>query len=853
MSESKPASVVFTNGRLLAKNAHKTADNAKSAAEKAQELAYSAQKTADGKNRVFRGSDPATVPTSGLKEGDLYFTDNAVYTWTGSAWEKTVSDTTGAEIHAKVDEVMKENQKSVEELRADIVAKTSQIDADLSATTTDLSNVKTNLEETKNSLTTTVADLQKQTGQQSGSLSTANSKIEYNTKAIAEVKHTAEEISTTVSNLHAGDRNLARGVASSQDWFALQSFNNLTNYGCDLVNYSLDTLKAGDKVTFGITVKNEGITRGTMRFQQFGDVSQWTRDYGAIGQWDPAITDCVPNGTEKALTYTITITDGMLNGNGTYTISIRTDNVPASGKLSFKYAFVKKGTMATDWTPAPEDTDQAISKVSQTADTIRADLTNTQGDVSTLQQTANSLNAYVKESRGSSTLASILSMDPNSSSIAQVVNGQIAAAIGTYSDGTVRIDGKALHINAQTKIDDATIKSAMIESIEADQIKSGTLDASQIRVINLDANSITTGSLSAALYSVTDFTNYSVSATNPWDFNYTKSPHGNWFLNGETTADHVYNGPKDVYGNKLTPYMYVTSRGSADGTRFTVTVWKDNDPTQYQRVWNGSSWSDWVMLPNSQNIVSAINLSPDSVKISGKNIELNGDTTINGQLNLLPNTERRAIQFDKGYHNPWDWHDATVYAGGGGIQLKSTIERQRYSDGTSISGLANWSSPAITTLAPTYLKFTVYRSWNDFNSGKFTNQLCRTYIDAGRIETNDVRAHKVYCDIITSKIANTVSSRLSVKTDITPVSYDRALAAVMGTEMYDYRYVSDDSGQHYVSGIIDDVNPNPQYHMDAMLINKERTARIDANLVGYHHVVIQKLLERVADLEEKVK
>jgi hypothetical protein len=41
--------------------------------------------------------------------------------------------------------------------------------------------------------------------------------------------------------------------------------------------------------------------------------------------------------------------------------------------------------------------------------------------------------------------------------------------------------------------------------------------------------------------------------------------------------------------------------------------------------------------------------------------------------------------------------------------------------------------------------------------------------------------------------------------------------------------------------------------MDSMLINKERTARIDANLVGYHQVVIRKLLERVAALEEKVK
>ncbi|MBT8841172.1 hypothetical protein BTH95_03510, partial [Lactobacillus delbrueckii subsp. bulgaricus] len=131
MSESKSASVVFTNSSLLAKNAHNTADSAKSAAKKAQELAYSAQKTADGKNRVFRGSDPATVPTSGLKEGDLYFTDNAVYIWTGTAWEKTVSDTTGAEIHAKVEAAMQENKKAAEELKRDVAAKVKNLDDEI--------------------------------------------------------------------------------------------------------------------------------------------------------------------------------------------------------------------------------------------------------------------------------------------------------------------------------------------------------------------------------------------------------------------------------------------------------------------------------------------------------------------------------------------------------------------------------------------------------------------------------------------------------------------------------------------------------------------------------------------------
>ncbi|MCT2877613.1 hypothetical protein EFM17_08790, partial [Lactobacillus delbrueckii] len=361
-------------------------------------------------------------------------------------------------------------------------------------------------------------------------------------------------------------------------------------------------------------------------------------------------------------------------------------------------------------------------------------------DIAQLKITANGLNAYVKKSNGSQILSSILSMDPDNSMMAQLVNGKVVAAINLSKEGKVQIDGRHISLNSETYIPDATIKSAMIDSIDASKIKAGVLDASQITVRNLDANSITTGTLSAVVNDLSSFQTFIVSPDNTWNFDYTKSVHENWFLIGETTADHVYNGPKYDNQNKLTPYMYVTSRGSSDGKNFTVTVWKDNDPTQYQRVWSGSSnsWSNWVMLPNTQNLVSAINLSPDGVMISGKHIELDGDTTITGQLNLLPKDQRIVNQFGQGLHNPWFWRDAKVFAGTGGIQLQSTIASQEYDDGTSVGGLVEDSSAAITTLSPTYLKLTLYKSWGDFNNN-YSNQLCRTYIDAGRIESSDIR------------------------------------------------------------------------------------------------------------------
>lgn len=568
---------------------------------------------------------------------------------------------------------------------------------------------------------------------------------------------------------------------------------------------------------------------------------------------------------------------------------------------------LEEGTAATDWSSDAEEGD----------------------DVAAFKATAEGLDSYIRSSRGSQTLASLLSMDPDNSTIAQVVNGKPVAAINMSHEGNITIDGTKLHITAQTTIDDASIKSSKIESLSADKITTGTLDAAHVRVINLDANSITTGSLRAALYDASAFETYTVSPSNTWDFNFTKSTYANWFLKGETTADHVYNGPSYAPGKKLTPYMYVTSRGTADSSKITVTVWKDNDPTQYQRVWDGdsNSWSEWVMLPNSQNIVSTINLSKDGVKISGKNIELDGNTTVTGRLDLMQDKANRINQSDN-YHNNWNWNNAHIYFDNY-LQLTGENCNVHYTNtNTHLNGGRTFYS--ITTLTPGYLKFTTYQNKVNLTDENFDGQITRSYLDSGRLETPEIytdnfvitghhirvrdnkflmvsnkngtnfddygnvgfqvyggislgkqtigsptkdiyfqqgnvdgilaedysKAPKVllHCDHVASQASNTVVSRLSVKTDITPVTYDRALAAVEGTDMYDYRYISDDSGQHYVSGIIDDVSPDdPQYNMDDMLINKDRTARIDANLIGYHHVVIQKLLERVAALEAKVK
>ncbi|KZT88777.1 gp58-like family protein [Lactiplantibacillus plantarum] len=74
----------------------------------------------------------------------------------------------------------------------------------------------------------------------------------------------------------------------------------------------------------------------------------------------------------------------------------------------------------------------------------------------------------------------------------KVSKNGVVNAINVSTEGTA-IYGNKLHITAATYIDNATIKNAMIESINAEKITAGTIDANKIQVIHLNANNITAG------------------------------------------------------------------------------------------------------------------------------------------------------------------------------------------------------------------------------------------------------------------------------------------------------------------------------------------------------------------------
>lgn len=374
------------------------------------------------------------------------------------------------------------------------------------------------------------------------------------------------------------------------------------------------------------------------------------------------------------------------------------------------------------------------------------------------QNSADSLKYYVKESRGSKMLESILSMDPTSSTIAQVVNGQIVAAINANSNGSVKIDGKNIELNGNTRV------------------------VGGFNLIPPDSTA-------------QDQRNLNVYRPFRWQNGSIKMENGVI----QTTATNVtaeFPSYGDILNNK-----YVIGTIAPMYIKYTL--------------WDSPSMSK----QHARTYISA-----DEIETPMLAVSTTGSPVQQGEPGAL-------------YVGNFEFIGSKIKAQNSVYVTNKTGDNF---DGNGNVGFQVWGGIGLG-------QKTIYTPSNDLyiQQGNVGPALGQSYTSAIKVD--------VHCNRVISQVANTVSSRLSLKTDITKVTYDRALAAVEGTDMYDYRYVADDSGQHYVSGIIDDINPDPQYHMDGMLINKERTARIDANLVGYHHVVIQHLLDRVAALEEKAK
>lgn len=197
---------------------------------------------------------------------------------------------------------------------------------------------------------------------------------------------------TDFNSLYIGGRNLALTTSNAYS-SGYSNFSGIQNTCVFTANVLTDGLNVGDTITVRILYKYTNIVPTAGQTALVWLQGQGNVTGGLSGAFPGSSSIAISGSGEYEFLYTATINSDHLK-NSYWDTMFRHDYVQ-SGTVQWKMYKVEKGNRHSEWSPAPEDTSTAITKVEQTATSIRADLKNTQGDVSSLQATASGLQTNV--------------------------------------------------------------------------------------------------------------------------------------------------------------------------------------------------------------------------------------------------------------------------------------------------------------------------------------------------------------------------------------------------------------------------------------------------------------------------
>lgn len=275
------------------------------------------------------------------------------------------------------------------------------------------------------------------------------------------------DIDKSISNIKLGGRNLALET-NPQSYSGFAGRINDCQMGYSIL---LNTLEVGDSVTVSYVfsykdlIPVEGRNDFGIWLQGCGNVTEWgSGGFNGGDRLTSRINFGVGKKGEFRVEYTFKITSDMKK-NKSWFSNFRMDFIK-SGEVGVKFFKVEKGTKASDYTPAPEDTDK---KIQDNIQIITEKITNVE---SSFTQKANSINAVVNS------VQSILNTKADGSTVSNMQSQLASLNIG--------LDGVKTEVAKKT--DKGSIISAINQS--AEEIK---IDASKIQINGITTFSDDTG------------------------------------------------------------------------------------------------------------------------------------------------------------------------------------------------------------------------------------------------------------------------------------------------------------------------------------------------------------------------
>ena len=204
------------------------------------------------------------------------------------------------------------------------------------------------------------------------------------------------DITTEIKKIGVGGRNLAQG--QSKEW---QSFKPATG-----VNQCHSFLKSGTVAAID-TSASAGLSATCvveLKWENCASQSGQTMKVWAQGSQDGTWTcsnpfcnglfNFAPSASGQQIFKTTAVWDGKAHR---YDIGMRCDYSDGNGIFYWRCLKAELGTIATDWTPAPEDVQSGIDTAQSTADGVRTTVTQTRTEVEALKTSTESLTTAMRE------------------------------------------------------------------------------------------------------------------------------------------------------------------------------------------------------------------------------------------------------------------------------------------------------------------------------------------------------------------------------------------------------------------------------------------------------------------------
>lgn len=406
--------------------------------------------------------------------------------------------------------------------------------------------------------------------------------------------------------------------------------------------------------------------------------------------------------------------------------------------------------------------------------------------------------------------------------VAQLVGGSDISKIDMTS-AAIKIDSKHILLNGDVAIDGTTFaKKIKATGITADMMLAGTIDAAKINVINIDASKITTGTLTAVEM------HQSSAGADTWinkDGIHNQMGNNNVWIKRGTLATFDSNG-QGLYMESgqltLASYAYWQNGWKPESINYGVIKCDDD---VFGRKGIGVIGKGGFNVRTDNCDLSYLN-GPVFANFSGAGII--GDDA--GRMMLGGN---KAIFITAG----------RVYED---ISIAGINDRPYVQIGGQLSDPKNWDKDGSSVVINAWdIKLNACGSKNH---NIIMNNL--NYDGANAFTLNDGTDTLWWGPkMCAPSFVNT--SALSKKMNITKLDTQTAINAIKNTDIYDYQFKEfGETGKHYASLIIDDVNDKPQYKAAGAFV--DGLGRDDGTQLGYLTVVVQSLLKEIDTLKERI-